>query len=449
MSTVQQEARAKESGKLSGWFKTLLGGLAGVVSGALVMYLSPLLDKVVKPAHPVANFAIEAQGLTVTVHNRSLGSGSGWWDFGDGSPLEPLDPNQQVLTHTYASAGDYTIKLALRSHFGEENDRSVPVRLERPREEPPVIEALEAVAVSPGSYAPATFRLSGKVQNAHVCVWDSGDGSPLDIVPDPAATQDRLVTFARPGDYVVKLAAVNSGKSAQKTQVVRVVPPPPDTVTAVLHVTEQATEVLQEQVNHVFTEAFPPERKEDVLPVNRIAPARPGYEIADVRWKGPDGKTQSLRDKGELAIDGKAAGVPSARNLRLQLAADRRWVRLSGELLRGKDSKAPPRLLLRVTLVQEKRTAVKRTVPVMATLTAPGTATVPLPPLPQGWTGMQRQLRLELREGDRAVWTGSDLPRAAVVTVRNRSCLLSAAPAGDKVRVDLADRQRGGLTLGQ
>src|SRR5262245_39147079 len=91
-----------------------LGALAGLCSGAFLMYLTPLVDRVFKPSPPVANFEARAEGLTVHFHNLSGGGGlSGWWDFGDGSPLVPLVEDQDV-SHTYTKAGGYSAKLSLR-----------------------------------------------------------------------------------------------------------------------------------------------------------------------------------------------------------------------------------------------------------------------------------------------------------------------------------------------
>ena len=72
----------------------------------------------------------------------------------------------------------------LRNLLGEESERAVTVRLENVNNAPPVIEAIEAVSVSPGAYAPATFRVTCRVKNAQVCVWDLGDGRPLEITTD-------------------------------------------------------------------------------------------------------------------------------------------------------------------------------------------------------------------------------------------------------------------------
>jgi PKD repeat protein len=73
----------------------------------------------------VANFAVTADGLTVTCESRATGE-SGWWDFGDGTPLEPFDPGQPTQTHTYAKPGCYAVKLTVRNFLAEVNERPSP-----------------------------------------------------------------------------------------------------------------------------------------------------------------------------------------------------------------------------------------------------------------------------------------------------------------------------------
>ena len=117
----EKETKAKKS-----WLRAALGAVAGLCSGAVIMYLTPLVDKVVKGDPPMANFDARPDGLNVTFHNLSGGSKSleGWWDFGDGSALTPLTPDKDVQ-HTYPRPGSYTAKLTVRTLLGETNDRSV------------------------------------------------------------------------------------------------------------------------------------------------------------------------------------------------------------------------------------------------------------------------------------------------------------------------------------
>src|SRR5208282_6115880 len=120
MAQTTAEPTPKKS--LAGWIKTLATSLAGALSGAVLMYASPLVDMVIKPANPIANFQSQANGLTVTMQNKSTGGHEGWWDFGDGSALEPFVPDQAAVTHAYAKPASYTVKLTLKNLVGEQNE---------------------------------------------------------------------------------------------------------------------------------------------------------------------------------------------------------------------------------------------------------------------------------------------------------------------------------------
>lgn len=411
-------------GKLSSWFKAAVGGVAGIMSGAFMMYFSPLLDKVVKPAKPVANFAVDVSGTSVTFYNRSSGNGEGWWDFGDGSPLEPVTSKQETVTHTYAVTGSYIAKLSLRNLLNEESDRTVTIQLDNSRVEPPAIVSLDAVPVSLGGYAPATFRVISKAKNAKLCVWDLGDDQPLEISTETPNSQDRLITYKKPGGYMIKLAAVNGDKADEKSTIVYVDEPPANSLTAVITVTDQATRVEKVETPIPVTAALPPGYKENVFNFERTVPAKQGFEI--------------------IAAHMDPVSDPCVRGLDLKVAPDRRSAKLTGQLVQEKGlfkrSGAPPSVLVRVMLTQESRTPASRPgVPVSSTLTVPGTVTLPLPPLPGGWVEPRRLIRLELRDGDRVIWQESRLPRNVSVSVRNRPCSLSAIPVGDQVRVELLD----------
>src|SRR5262249_14822377 len=104
-------AEEKAPSKVSGWIKALFTSVFGLVSGAALMDLTPLVNNVIKPGKPVPNFAQQASGLTVTFNNRSTGGTHGWWDFGDGSALEPYEPDKDTITHTYPRSGNYNVKL--------------------------------------------------------------------------------------------------------------------------------------------------------------------------------------------------------------------------------------------------------------------------------------------------------------------------------------------------
>jgi len=120
-----------ETQEKKSWLRTIIGAVAGLCSGAVIMYLTPLVNSVVKGEPPLANFDARPDGLNVTFHNLSAGPKSmeGWWDFGDGSALTPLAADQDVR-HTYTRPGAYTAKLTVRNLLGEASDRSVTLQLD-------------------------------------------------------------------------------------------------------------------------------------------------------------------------------------------------------------------------------------------------------------------------------------------------------------------------------
>jgi hypothetical protein len=156
-----------------------------------------------------------------------------------------------------------------------------------------------------------------------------------------------------------------------------------------------------------------------------------------------------LQDQTELPLDPSVVKGGNVRNLRLQLAPDRRSVRLTGELVRpatlGKQGAVVPNVEVPVRLVEERRTAAQRSAtPVTATLMVPGSTMLMMPPLPPDWIDAQRQLQLQLRAGNSVLWQGSQLPHGAPVTINNRACVLTATPAaGGQLRIDLTDARAG------
>jgi len=429
-------AAATPAGKISGWFKALIGTFAGLMSGACMMYLSPLVDKVIKPSRPVANFSVEHRGLAVTFHNSSTG-GDGWWDFGDGSALEPASHKQPAVSHTYAQPGTYTVKLTLRNLLNDENERTVTVNVDGAGTVtgPPAIVSLDAIPMCPTCTAPATFRLTARTKNAELLIWECGDDQPLQIVGDTNgdSDQDRYVTFNEPGGYVIKLAAVKGKQAVEKSTIVSVGHAAPGMLTALLKVGENATKRERSERPFLVTEAFTAARGE-AQPINRQIVARHGYEITSARFE--------------------VVGGQGGKDLRVQVASDRRSAQLVGQLVKpstglmGGNRTHPP-LTVRVTLTEEKRCAVSRAaIPMSTTLAVPGTAMMALPPCPCDWGGVQRQLRLELRHGDHIIWPESQLPQNAVLTHLNRRWSVTATVVGDQVKIEVLEVSPGGNVKG-
>ena len=433
--------------KKFGFLKTIGGAFGGLLSGAIMMYASPLIDKFVKPAKPIANFKFDAQGTAVTFHNVSTGANEGWWDFGDGSALEPVAQGQEAITHMYPSPGDFTAKLSVRNLLGDQDDRTTTLHLATVHVETPTISSFEVVPVSPGGYAPATFKVVSKVKGAQLCMLDAGDERELVIFDDPAQmNQEHLITFDKPGGYVVQMVAVCGTQHIQTNDIAQVNVAPKNVVAAIMTTTTQATRVETKSIVYNFAQSFP--ALEDSCKLDLKLPAESGYVITSVRL--PSCSEPTLDNKQVEAAIAPPATCRGARNLQLQLSPDKKSVRLTGELVKessfGKLKSALPSLLVPVTVVQEKRTPVSSpAVPVTAMLGLPGSVTLPLPPLPSDWVDARRLVRLELNLNDQTIWQGSQLPqgRGAIVSVGKKRLLLTATPNGEQVRLDLREAPPG------
>jgi PKD repeat protein len=451
MEDLPVMAQQEGEGKKKSWLAMALTTLGGLLSGAAVMYLTPLVDKVVKPARPLANFSSERDGLSVRFHNLAT-NGQGWLDFGDGSPLEPVSPEREFISHTYAHPGDYTVKMSLSNVLGDENERTVTLHLDTPSSAgAPRVDSLEALPLSAVSCAPATFRLVCKVTGAQLCVLDPGDGRPVEVSSDLASGQDHLVTFPAAGDHVVKVVALNGTQHDERTARVKVLEAPANTVTAVLTVTDQATrmDVVNRRVNLLCS---PADRTAKTSKVNRTEFASTGSTITALEVECPNGSKVRLGGQTDLTLDCPKLGFRSASNLRLQLEPDRKTLHLTGDLVRDPASKDGGLLpvLLPATFVEQKPVAVpSRPFSVAAALALPAggvhsSATLTLPQAPPNWVDLQRKVQIDLREGQRVVWQESQLPSKAVVVLHNRRCFVTVTRVDDRqVRVELADAPPG------
>lgn len=364
--------------KMGGWLKAGIIGFLGLGGGIAGTYVTAVVDRVAKPTKPVANFAVNADGLTVNFQNQASGE-SGWWDFGDGSALEPFAPDQHV-SHAYAKPGSYTAKLTVRNFIGEENERTVPVDVTTATKDspPPQIAAFAVQPVSPVAVAPATFRLTADVANAGSCIWDLGDGR-LEVTP--GGKIDRLVTFEKPGTFAVSLVAHNGKQGAKQSGSVKVDAPRDGTTMAVLTVTDTGSKLdtlntTESVVIHV------PEKA--ATPFSKTVNARAGFTLTGA----------SL-----------AEAPASVKNLKVQVNPDKRSATVTGEW--AGDLKATNKAaggsdaIVRVKLSQERTIAQQPAVTMVTGAFAVAgqaiRADLPLPPAPMGVAGAKREFQLDIR----------------------------------------------------
>ncbi len=431
-------AEEKKSGsRIGGWIKAFAGMIGGVISTALVMYLTPVFEKAVSPAKPLANFDKQQAGFNITLQNRAVGAASGWWDFGDGTALEPFDPHQDSVAHKYENPGDYTIKLSVHNLIGDANERVVQLHIDKEMLAAPEISDLDVIPVSSYPYAPATYRITAKIQNAQLYVWDMGDDRPLEILNDSTTNQDRMVTFKKTGSFVVKLAARNGDHVTEKSEIVNIIEPPANAIVAELVVTDDATEVQTIRVEQKLAAMFEAGNKSATSKFDRQYPAQQGYEIVDIIPKG----TQGLQGKTELAIDAKLAGIANAKDLRVKLESDHKSLRFTGELDRHTNSTTLPSIAVPVTLVLQKKVPTSKPSAVSGHLIA-GSAVLALPPTPANWVDVHRQVSLRLKDGETVLLDQPQLLKRSGVNIRNHNCVLTATPQGDQVRLDLVEVSR-------
>jgi hypothetical protein len=411
-----------EESKSGGWFKALIGTVTGLAGGAVMMYVTPLVDRVVKPPKPLANFAVETSGLQVTFQNRSAGS-EGFWDFGDGSALEPVASTTQTVTHTYPHVGSYTVKLTVRNLFGDENERTVPLEIKGAEGGPPAVVSFEAVPASAQNIAPAMFRLTGKAANAATCVWDCGDDTVAEAVTDPDKRLERTITLAQPGTYKLQLLALRDGQPADRKAVtVQVLPAQSNTLTGVLHVTDRGTRVRMDNT----LERIPLQPGAKDQPFDKVLAARPGYVLTEAQLPQPKDVP------------------PGVSKLTAQIAPDHRAVTVHGELAAGPAKGGVPTLFLPLTLRQEKQTPAGRPSQAIAkALQVPGVTLMPLASLPADWVNPQRLIRLEVRDGNQTVWPEGPLPNNATLPWQGRRFTLRAVQVGEQIRVEVTEARPG------
>jgi PKD repeat protein len=420
MSTDVKEA--PKPSVIKGWVKMILGTAGGLLGGALMMHINPWIDKAIKPDKPLANFAVEHHGLTVTFVNRSSGGSEGRWDFGDGSPIEIVPAKQETVTHTYSKAGTYSVKLALRNLLDEVNERSVNVDLTETQQQKPVDkpEIMDLYVKSPGKvgepiYAPATFQFVATADNAQMYIWDFGDGKGIQMGEDHAS-----YTFTQPGSYPVKVTVFNGKLKTVKDAVVQVAAPPTGTLAVNVKVADQGLQVETRRREVPVSGAATIGGTKNPTVIEQTIAASPGCEIMNVE-----------------RVSSQNQNIESTS---VQIAADRKTAKITAKL--AKLSGVNRAILYESYAVQEQRKekATREPIPLMATVGAPGNTTVRLPAIPGDWTDVKRAFVFELRQDGRVLWQGNDLPKNVPVNLNGQTYMLAANLAGDRVQINMVGR---------
>lgn len=164
-----------------------------------------------EPETPVASFAAsETSGdapLTVQFVDSSTNSPTSWlWSFGDGSTSALQNPS-----HTYTSAGTYTVTLTASNSAGSDTATEsdyITVDLQAP--------VVTFSANTSSGAVPLTVNFTDTSTNSPTeWYWVFGDGST-------SSDQNVIHTYTSAGTYTVKLVASNSEGSNKTTQTITV-----------------------------------------------------------------------------------------------------------------------------------------------------------------------------------------------------------------------------------
>lgn len=160
-------------------------------------------------APPAAAFEVTTAGLSATFDSTGSSDSDGTiagyrWDFGDGTSSQQANP-----THTYATAGDYTVVLTVTDDDGatDSASRSVTVTAPPPANEPPTAaftSSTEGLTVQLD--ASSSSDTDGTLASYS---WDFGDGTGGNGVTVAH-------TYAEAGTYQVSLTVVDDGGATDR-----------------------------------------------------------------------------------------------------------------------------------------------------------------------------------------------------------------------------------------
>lgn len=420
MSVTAQAAEQVKS-----WLKTTIGTALGLVSGAVAMYFTSFVDRVIKPAKPVANFAVHMSGLTVSFENRSVGADRLRWDFGDGSPLEFLPSDEAVVRHTYAKPGTYTVKLAVTNLVNETNERAVTIEVKDSRAEKGTVEKpiIADITVRPPGkpgqpvYAPATFQFEATADNSSLLIWDFGDGKGVQT-----GESTMQWTFEKPGTYTVKVCAFNGKQKVEQRIPVTVHEAPLQAVRVTLTVTTSGTRV-ETKPRTVRTSREISVARGQAVPrsIDQVLPATPGWEISRAELQAEASRSRNVLDIVPL------------------VAADRKTVKVVGTVAL---SVTPGVAVLHEELILVEQRRVPATLepsePFVVSVPIPGSQVLRLPDLEGEWLEVQRRYSCIVSVENEVVWRGPQLPQGVSVTVGGKTYRLSAVQQREAIELQVS-----------
>ena len=157
------------------------------------------------PALPEAAFTADVTSgtapLTVNFTDQSTGSPSSWlWDFGDNSTA-----TEQNVTHTYTTAGNYTVNLTVSNAAGSDSEvKTEYITVSEPSTPIEPAPVAEFTADVTSGTAPLTVNFTDQSTGTPSSwLWNFGDSAT-------ATEQNSSHTYTSSGTYTVNLTVANS-----------------------------------------------------------------------------------------------------------------------------------------------------------------------------------------------------------------------------------------------
>jgi len=159
----------------------------------------------VSPELPTAEFKADVTSgtapLTVNFTDQSTGSPTSWlWDFGDGT-----NSTEQNVSHTYTSAGNYTVNLTVSNAGGDDSEvKTEYIVVSEPLPGAPVANF---TANRTSGTAPLNVQFTdASTGNISSYAWDFDNDGTVD-----STEQNPIYTYDAAGNYTVNLTVANEG----------------------------------------------------------------------------------------------------------------------------------------------------------------------------------------------------------------------------------------------
>jgi len=145
------------------------------------------------------------------------------FDFGDATPI--TDTSTATISHTYSSAGSFTVTLIATNTAGLSATATAAVVLSAPQPPVAVLSDSPTVGIAPALVTADGTKSTDPQGQPLTFSFDFGDGTAR-VGPQPGGTASH--TYPTAGSFIVTLTVVNAaGLSSTASDAIKVEVPPP------------------------------------------------------------------------------------------------------------------------------------------------------------------------------------------------------------------------------